>query len=238
MQLLKFVSRIQKFANLVHTDKYKKVLIPLDLFLLLATIYIYTKLVSETSAGLDGIKILGILIYLLFMIISLILMMKYVIHSAWVFLKVSFASSVITVVMSGIALLNNGIEDILLIYLVLSLSFVVCWSFFSLLPHNRIGIYVNAVLAMVISILQTISNTAFSMIPDIYSIPEFSEAGLYERFGTTGAILTNFSNLILTPLFVANASATIICLIKGYYIDIANKGADTLDSLENKPDSE
>lgn len=238
MQLLKFVSRIQKFANLVHTDKYKKVLIPLDLFLLLATIYIYTKLVSETSAGLDGIKILGILIYLLFMIISLILMMKYVIHSAWVFLKVSFASSVITVVMSGIALLNNGIEDILLIYLVLSLSFVVCWSFFSLLPHNRIGIYVNAVLAMVISILQTISNTAFSMIPDIYFIPEFSEAGLYERFGTTGAILTNFSNLILTPLFVANASATIICLIKGYYIDIANKGADTLDSLENKPDSE
>ena len=227
MQLLKFVSRIQKFANLVHTDKYKKVLIPLDLFLLLATIYIYTKLVSETSAGLDGIKILGILIYLLFMIISLILMMKYVIHSAWVFLKVSFASSVITVVMSGIALLNNGIEDILLIYLVLSLSFVVCWSFFSLLPHNRIGIYVNAVLAMVISILQTISNTAFSMIPDIYFIPEFSEAGLYERFGTTGAILTNFSNLILTPLFVANASATIICLIKGYYIDIANKGADT-----------
>lgn len=126
----------------------------------------------------------------------------------------------------------------LLIYLVLSLSFVVCWSFFSLLPHNRIGIYVNAVLAMVISILQTISNTAFSMIPDIYFIPEFSEAGLYERFGTTGAILTNFSNLILTPLFVANASATIICLIKGYYIDIANKGADTLDSLENKPDSE
>lgn len=238
MQLLKFVSRIQKFANLVHTDKYKKVLIPLDLFLLLATIYIYTKLVSETSAGLDGIKILGILIYLLFMIISLILMMKYVIHSAWVFLKVSFASSVITVVMSGIALLNNGIEDILLIYLVLSLSFVVCWSFFSLLPHNRIGIYVNAVLAMVISILQTISNTAFSMVPDIYFIPEFAEAGLYERFGTTSVILTNFSNLILTPLFVANASATIICLIKGYYIDIVNKGTDTLDSLENKPDSE
>lgn len=238
MQLLKFVSRIQKFANLVHTVKYKKVLIPLDLFLLLATIYIYTKLVSETSAGLDGIKILGILIYLLFMIISLILMMKYVIHSAWVFLKVSFASSVITVVMSGIALLNNGIEDILLIYLVLSLSFVVCWSFFSLLPHNRIGIYVNAVLAMVISILQTISNTAFSMVPDIYFIPEFAEAGLYERFGTTSVILTNFSNLILTPLFVANASATIICLIKGYYIDIVNKGTDTLDSLENKPDSE
>lgn len=238
MQLLKFVSRIQKFANLVHTDKYKKVLIPLDLFLLLATIYIYTKLVSETSAGLDGIKILGILIYLLFMIISLILMMKYVIHSAWVFLKVSFASSVITVVMSGIALLNNGIEDILLIYLVLSLSFVVCWSFFSLLPHNRIGIYVNAVLAMVISILQTISNTAFSMVPDIYFIPEFAEAGLYERFGTTSVILTNFSNLILTPLFVANASATIICLIKGYYIDIVNKGTDTLDSLENKLDSE
>lgn len=236
MQLLKFVSRIQKFANLVHTDKYKKVLIPLDLFLLLATIYIYTKLVSETSAGLDGIKILGILIYLLFMIISLILMMKYVIHSAWVFLKVSFVSSVITVVMTGIALLNNGIEDMLLIYLVLSLSFVVCWSFFSLLPHNRIGIYVNAVLAMVISILQTISNTAFSMIPDIYFIPEFSEAGLYERFGTTSAILTNFSNLILTPLFVANASATIICLIKGYYIDIVNKGTDTLDSLENKLD--
>lgn len=238
MQLLKFVSRIQKFANLVHTDKYKKVLIPLDLFLLLATIYIYTKLVSETSVGLDGIKILGILIYLLFMIISLILMMKYVIHSAWVFLKVSFASSVITVVMSGIALLNNGIEDILLIYLVLSLSFVVCWSFFSLLPHNRIGIYVNAVLAMVISILQTISNTAFSMVPDIYFIPEFAEAGLYERFGTTSVILTNFSNLILTPLFVANASATIICLIKGYYIDIVNKGTDTLDSLENKLDSE
>lgn len=238
MQLLKFVSRIQKFANLVHTDKYKKVLIPLDLFLLSAIIYIYAKLVSESSAGLDGIKIAGIVIYVLFMIINLILMMKYVIHSAWIFLKVSFTSSVITVVMTGIVLLNNGIEDMLLIYLVLSLSFVVCWSFFSLLPHNRIGIYVNAVLAMVISILQTISNTAFSMIPDIYFIPEFSEAGLYERFGTTGAILTNFSNLILTPLFVANASATIICLIKGYYIDIANKGADTLDSLKNKPDSE
>ena len=30
MQLLKFVSRIQKFANLVHTDKYKKVQIPLS----------------------------------------------------------------------------------------------------------------------------------------------------------------------------------------------------------------
>lgn len=238
MQLLKFVSRIQKFANLIHTDKYKKVLIPLDLFLLSAIIYIYTKLVSESSVELDGIKTVGIVIYVLFMIINLILMMKYVIHSAWIFLKVSFASSVITVVMTGIVLLNNGIEDMLLIYLVLSLSFVVCWSFFSLLPHNRIGIYVNAVLAMVISILQTISNTAFSMIPDIYFIPEFSEAGLYERFGTTGAILTNFSNLILTPLFVANASATIICLIKGYYIDIANKGADTLDSLENKPDSE
>lgn len=238
MQLLKFVSRIQKFANLIHTDKYKKVLIPLDLFLLSAIIYIYTKLVSESSVELDGIKTVGIVIYVLFMIINLILMMKYVIHSAWIFLKVSFVSSVITVVMTGIVLLNNGIEDMLLIYLVLSLSFVVCWSFFSLLPHNRIGIYVNAVLAMVISILQTISNTAFSMIPDIYFIPEFSEAGLYERFGTTGAILTNFSNLILTPLFVANASATIICLIKGYYIDIANKGADTLDSLENKPDSE
>lgn len=238
MQLLKFVSQIQKFANLVHTDKYKKVLIPLDLFLLSAIIYIYTKLVSESSVELDGIKTVGIVIYVLFMIINLILMMKYVIHSAWIFLKVSFASSVITVVMTGIVLLNNGIEDMLLIYLVLSLSFVVCWSFFSLLPHNRIGIYVNAVLAMLISILQTISNTAFSMIPDIYFIPEFSEAGLYERFGTTGAILTNFSNLILTPLFVANASATIICLIKGYYIDIANKGADTLDSLENKPDSE
>lgn len=238
MQLLKFVSQIQKFANLVHTDKYKKVLIPLDLFLLSAIIYIYTKLVSESSVELDGIKTVGIVIYVLFMIINLILMMKYVIHSAWIFLKVSFASSVITVVMTGIVLLNNGIEDMLLIYLVLSLSFVVCWSFFSLLPHNRIGIYVNAVLAMLISILQTISNTASSMIPDIYFIPEFSEAGLYERFGTTGAILTNFSNLILTPLFVANASATIICLIKGYYIDIANKGADTLDSLENKPDSE
>ena len=41
MQLLKFVSQIQKFANLVHTDKYKKVLIPLDLFPLSAIIYIY-----------------------------------------------------------------------------------------------------------------------------------------------------------------------------------------------------
>ncbi len=41
MQLLKFVSQIQKFANLVHTDKYKKVLIPFDLFLLSAIISIY-----------------------------------------------------------------------------------------------------------------------------------------------------------------------------------------------------
>lgn len=69
MHLLKFVSRIQKFANLIHTDKYKKVLIPLDLFLLSEIIYIYTKLVSESSVGLDGIKIVGIVIYVLFMII-------------------------------------------------------------------------------------------------------------------------------------------------------------------------
>ena len=40
MQLLKFVSQIQKFANLVHTDKYKKVLIPLDLFLLSAVTFL------------------------------------------------------------------------------------------------------------------------------------------------------------------------------------------------------
>ena len=152
----------------------------------------------------------------------------------WVSTKNSFILFVLMSCILEVVLENDQIID----YFVIVICFIAAWCILSLITHNRVGAYVNAVCAIVLQLIFTIANTFISLLPDDYKLDFFIETSIYNSYNSTRDILNNMVNLFILPLLISNSLATVACLIKKYYFETKIGDIDTLDLIQKESEEE
>lgn len=152
----------------------------------------------------------------------------------WASMKNSFVLIVFISCIFAVVLEN----DEMIAYFAIVICFTVVWCLLSLITHNRVGTYVNAVCAIVLQLIFTIANTFISLFPDDYKLDFFINTGIYNSYNSTRDILNNMVNLFILPLLISNSLATVACLIKKYYFETKIGDIDTLDLIQKESEEE
>lgn len=238
MKFIELIKSMQKWIIKLNRKDVQKEIGNFQIILIIVLI-ILTSLDAKTESSTnDIIRIICYTVIIAIMTTILLNVDVNVLFSAksffWVSTKNSFILFVLMSCILEVVLENDQIID----YFVIVICFIAAWCILSLITHNRVGAYVNAVCAIVLQLIFTIANTFISLLPDDYKLDFFIETGIYNSYNSTRDILNNMVNLFILPLLISNSLATVACLIKKYYFETKIGDIDTLDLIQKESEEE
>lgn len=123
-------------------------------------------------------------------------------------------------------------ENYIISYLFV-LILLLIWLCLSLMINNNIAKIVNLTLATFFGILVYLKDFILLCLPD-GNIEKYSFYGLSYTYKQSAEIIIS---VILTPFLITNVIATLLCEIKGYWIEKYNNGIDITIDLIKKNNS-
>ena len=233
MKFIELIKSMQKWIIKLNRKDVQKEIGNFQIILIIVLIILTSLDAKIESSTNDIIRIICYTVIIAIMTTILLNVDVNVLFSAksffWVSTKNSFILFVLMSCILEVVLENDQIID----YFVIVICFIAAWCILSLITHNRVGAYVNAVCAIVLQLIFTIANTFISLLPDDYKLDFFIETGIYNSYNSTRDILNNMVNL-----FISNSLATVACLIKKYYFETKIGDIDTLDLIQQENEKE
>lgn len=121
---------------------------------------------------------------------------------------------------------ENTIYTNIIQYILITLAITVSWSIVSCFANNKAAKLTNIILTTVVGLLIYIKDAIFDVLPDSlfqrYDSNDFFITLGYTPKGVAQATL----DYLFLPLLISNIVATLVCEIKGYWIDKYNDGKD------------
>ncbi len=238
MKFIELIKSMQKWIIKLNRKDVQKEIGNFQIILIIVLIILTSLDAKIESSTNDIIRIICYTVIIAIMTTILLNVDVNVLFSAksffWVSTKNSFILFVLMSCILEVVLENDQIID----YFVIVICFIAAWCILSLITHNRVGAYVNAVCAIVLQLIFTIANTFISLLPDDYKLDFFIETGIYNSYNSTRDILNNMVNLFILPLLISNSLATVACLIKKYYFETKIGDIDTLDLIQQENEKE
>lgn len=237
MKFIELIKSMQKWIIKLNRKDVQKEICKLQIFLIGLLVFISLDANAESSTN----YVISIICYSIIIAIMTTVLINTnidVLFSAksffWASMKNSFILVILMLCIFAVVLEN----DEMIAYFAIVICFIVAWCILSLITHNRVGAYVNAVCAIVLQLIFTIANTFISLLPDDYKLDFFIETGIYNSYNSTRDILNNMVNLFILPLLISNSLATVACLIKKYYFETKIGDIDTLDLIQKESEEE
>lgn len=116
-------------------------------------------------------------------------------------------------------ILYNIFKDMRITFL-LYLIPCITWFFYSLIANNKVANTSNQILSGIFGIIVLMKDTILSMFPD-------TVLGQQIEYGyTVGNLIEMIFNFSFSPILVINIIATLLCTLKGYWIEKYNDNED------------
>lgn len=140
-----------------------------------------------------------------------------------------FLSFIIMAAFREILIINHNIDDTTMTIIIL-VSPIITWLFLSLIVNNEVAKVTNLILASFFGILVYFKDLVILCLPD-GDIDSYMIYGLTYTYKQVGEIIVS---IILTPFLITNILATLLCEVKGYWINKYNDGIDVSMELIKK----
>lgn len=121
--------------------------------------------------------------------------------------------------------INSTMDTMIIIF-----STLITWLILSLIVNNEVAKITNLILATFFGILVYFKDLIILCLPD-RDIEPYMMYGLSYTYKQVGEIILS---IILTPFLITNILATLLCEIKGYWINKYNDGIDISIELIKK----
>lgn len=129
----------------------------------------------------------------------------------WIMISIT-----ILIIIKSIVGTDFEIWDILIGHII----FAITWCFYGLVANNKVAVTANLLLSTLFGIIVIIKDSIMALVPE-YALNE-----LYIEGYTNEKMVEIIFNLIFTPILVVNLIATMLCALKGYWIEKFNKNND------------
>ena len=140
-----------------------------------------------------------------------------------------FLSFIIMAAFREILIINHNIDDTTMTIIIL-VSPIITWLFLSLIVNNEVAKVTNLILASFFGILVYFKDLVILCLPD-GDIDSYMIYGLTYTYKQVGEIIVS---IILTPFLITDILATLLCEVKGYWINKYNDGIDVSMELIKK----
>lgn len=238
MKFIEFIKLMQRKIIKLNRKEVQKKIGKFQISLLIGLLVLTSLDAKIESSTNDIIRIFCYILIIAIMTTVLINTNVDVLFSAKSFFRASIKNSLGLIVFMSCIFALVFESDEMIAYFAIVICFTLEWCFLSLITHNRVGTYVNAVCAIVLQLIFTIANTFISLLPDDYKFDFFINTGIYNSYNSTRDILNNIVNLFILPLLISNSLATVACLIKKYYFETKIGDIDTLDLIQKESEEE
>lgn len=156
-------------------------------------------------SALNQVFLLGNITGIVIIILVYIKVFLKMFSSLRCFLGGSILFSVMLSIMTGL-IINSLTYNPFIIYLIEIISFGFIWTFISLIADNKISTISNELYAISFSVILIIKDSVINIIEYIFhlTINDFEVVAI---------------DMIVVPLVIINSVSTVMCLLKGYYIE-------------------
>ena len=124
-------------------------------------------------------------------------------------------------------------------YILITLAITVSWSVVSCFANNKVAKLTNIILTTVVGLLIYIKDTIFDVLPDSL-FQRYDSNDFFITLGYTPKSVAQATlDYLFLPLLISNIVATLVCEIKGYWIDKYNGGKDiTMEMIKSNINEE
>ena len=156
-------------------------------------------------SALNQVFLLGNITGIVIIILVYIKVFLKMFSSLRCFLGGSILFSVMLSIITGL-IINSLTYNPFIIYLIEIISFRFIWTFISLIADNKISTISNELYAISFSVILIIKDSVINIIEYIFhlTINDFEAVAI---------------DMIVVPLVIINSVSTVMCLLKGYYIE-------------------
>lgn len=147
----------------------------------------------------------------------------------------TFSETVLFIIALSAAIRIFKNDNYILEYILFTTLLTVTWSTISFLVNNKVATLANLILSTIIGLFLYINDAVFSILPENL-VKE--TARIQEMVGYTDKQLLESSiTILLLPFLISNIVATLICAIKGYWIEKYNNNQDiTMEEIKKEND--
>lgn len=186
-------NKIQQTEKYLNNHKY----IFWILFIPLIMIFVISALNQVFLLGNIAVIVIIMLVYIK-VFLKMFSSLRYFLGGSILF---SFMLSIIT----GM-IINSLTYNPFIIYLIEIISFGFIWTFISLIADNKISTISNELYSILFSVILIIKDSVINIIEYIFhlTVNDFEVVAI---------------DMIVVPLVIINSTSTVMCLLKGYYIE-------------------
>ena len=134
---------------------------------------------------------------------------------------------------------ENTIYTSIIQYILITLAITVSWSIVSCFANNKVAKLTNIILTTVVGLLIYIKDAIFDVLPDSL-FQKYDSNDFFITLGYTPKSVAQATlDYLFLPLLISNIVATLVCEIKGYWIDKYNDGKDiTMEMIKSNINEE
>ncbi len=162
-------------------------------------------LVAFAVSMLNHIFIWGNIIGIVLIILVYIKLFLNMVSSLRCFLGGSILFSIIFSALVGV-ITHTLTYNPIIIYLLEIISFGIVWIFVSLIADNKISTISNEIYSILFSVILIIKDSVIRIVEYLF------------HFTVNELEMVAF-DMIIVPLIIINSTSTVLCLLKGYYIE-------------------
>lgn len=135
-------------------------------------------------------------------------------------------TNLLFIVINNKAATNKHIYDFIVQYVLTVLTITISWSIVSYIANNKIAKLANIILSTAMGLMIYVKDAIFDVLPDSL-FQKYDSSNILIKVGyTPKGIVQAGLNYALLPFLISNIIATLVCEIKGYWIDKYNDDKD------------